>query len=90
MGEQGWATRNGRGCHHFLSSLKTLLLSVPPFLACLNVSTTSHKVFRVCKNKVIRFLHYLKEHNPYYANVTVLRLENVNPLDDANIWPACL
>ena len=54
-------------------SLRTSLLSAPPFLACLNVSTASYKDFRVCKNNLFRFLHYLKEHNLYSSLSSALR-----------------
>ena len=68
--EQGWAIQNTRECRHFLSGHH---FSAPPFLACLNVSTASYKDFRVRKNNLFRFLHYLKEHNLYSSLSSALR-----------------
>jgi hypothetical protein len=43
----------------------------------------TYKDFRVRKNKVFSFLRYLKEHNRFYADITILPPEEVNLPEDA-------
>ena len=45
----------------------------------------SYKDFRVRKNKVFSFLRYLKTHNRFYADITILPPEEVDLPDDANV-----
>ena len=47
----------------------------------------AYKDFRVRKQKVLDFLYYLREHNPYYADIVIRPAADVNLPDDDSILP---
>lgn len=50
-----------------------------------SMDRTAYKDFRICKDKVFRLLHFLKEHNEYYSDITIRSPESVDLPNDASI-----
>lgn len=48
-------------------------------------TATGYKDFRVQKGRVINFLRYQKQHNPYYANVAIRPADQIDLPEDSSI-----